>query len=69
LHVDHGFSVPNVALGHDGDGASVDVLVDGKVQQRRLKLGTRGATRTQVLEGLRPGDRVLLAATKATEAK
>ncbi|HZX70749.1 MAG TPA: HlyD family efflux transporter periplasmic adaptor subunit [Rhodanobacter sp.] len=69
LQVDKGFSVPNVALLSSGDGASVQVLENGKVQTRKLKLGVRGATRTQVLEGLQQGDRVLLAATKATEAK
>jgi hypothetical protein len=30
---------------------------------RKLKLGARGATRTQVLEGLREGDRILLDAS------
>lgn len=69
LQVDKGYSVPNVALLNSGDGASVQVLETGKVQTRKLKLGVRGATRTQVLEGLQQGDRVLLATTKATEAK
>ena len=69
LQVDKGYSVPNVALLNSGDGASVQVLETGKVQTRKLKLGVRGATRTQVLEGLQQGDRVLLATTKAMEAK
>jgi len=69
LQVDKGYSVPNVALLNSGDGASVQVLEHGKVQTRKLKLGVRGATRTQVLEGLQQDDRVLLATTKAMEAK
>ncbi|OOG65516.1 hypothetical protein B0E46_03995 [Rhodanobacter sp. B04] len=69
LHVDKGLSVPNMALSHDGDQSSVEVLDGGHVQTRKLKLGVRGATRTQVLDGLQPGDRVLLAGTAAREAK
>ena len=70
LQVDKGYSVPNLALGADADGTStVQLLVDGKVLTRTLKLGVRGAARTQVLAGLHPGDRVLLTPGKATEAK
>ncbi|OOG59468.1 hypothetical protein [Rhodanobacter sp. C03] len=69
LHVEQGFSVPNMALSHDGAESSVQVLDGSTVQTRKLKLGVRGATRTQVLDGLQPGDRVLLGATTAKEAK
>ncbi|OOG51383.1 hypothetical protein [Rhodanobacter sp. C01] len=69
LHVDKSFSVPNMALSHDGSASSVQVLAGDKVQARQLKLGVRGATRTQVLEGLHQGDRVLLDAANAKEAK
>ncbi|HWU77532.1 MAG TPA: efflux RND transporter periplasmic adaptor subunit [Rhodanobacter sp.] len=70
LQVDKGYSVPNLALGSDADGAStVQLLVDGKAITRKLTLGVRGATRSQVLAGLHAGDRVLLATGNATEAK
>lgn len=70
LKVGKGYSVPNLALGSDADGAStVRLLVDDKVLTRKLTLGVRGATRSQVLSGLHAGDRVLLAASKAAEAK
>lgn len=69
LKVARGYSVPNMALMHDGAAASVQVLDGGEVRTRTLKLGVRGATRTQVLEGLQPGDRVLLGAADAKEAK
>lgn len=65
LHLDHGLSVPNVALGGDGDDATVQVLQDGRPQPRRLTLGVRGPTRTQVLAGLGAGDRILLDAAAA----
>ncbi|MEI7036774.1 efflux RND transporter periplasmic adaptor subunit [Fulvimonas yonginensis] len=55
-------SVPNVALVGNGDGATVRVLSHGAEVVRKLRLGVRGATRTQVLDGLQEGDRILLAA-------
>jgi hypothetical protein len=61
LKTSRGMSVPNLALGGDGDAATVRVLSDGDEIVRKLKLGVRGATRTQVLEGLHEGDRILLA--------
>ncbi len=68
LQVAKGYSVPNVALGHADGKPGVKVLKGGQVITRTLKLGVRGATRTQVLEGLQPGDRVLLGVTDAVEA-
>jgi len=59
LKTKHGMSVPNLALGGD-DGAAVRVLSGGNEVVRKLRLGTRGATRTQVLDGLHEGDRILL---------
>ena len=59
LKAGHGMSVPNLALGGD-DGAAVRVLNGGNEVVRKLKLGVRGATRTQVLDGLHEGDRILL---------
>lgn len=67
LHADKGLSVPNVALASDGDASTVQVLADGKVEQRTLQLGVRGATRSQVLSGLHEGDEVLLGQTAATK--
>ncbi|WP_350016551.1 hypothetical protein ABNK63_01995 [Rhodanobacter sp. IGA1.0] len=63
-----GYSVPNMALSHDDGHDSVQVLAGNEVRTKRLKLGVRGATRTQVLDGLRSGDRILLAG-KAGEEK
>ena len=59
LQTPHGMSVPNLALGGD-DGAAVRVLSEGNEVVRKLRLGVRGATRTQVLDGLHEGDRILL---------
>jgi hypothetical protein len=65
LHAAQGLSVANVALSSDGDHASVQVLSAGENVQRALKLGVRGASRTQVLSGLQEGDRILLGAASA----
>jgi hypothetical protein len=69
LHVDKGFSVPNVALNRDGGQSSVQVLDGGRPVVRPLQLGVRGATRTQVLAGLKDGDRVLLDAPASGRKK
>jgi len=64
-----GYSVPNLALEQDGAANLVRVLAGGRRATRRLTLGVRGASRTQVLAGLEPGDRVLLGASAAKEGK
>lgn len=68
LKLDHGLSVPNVALGSGDHGPSVQVLVDGKPQRRAVTLGVRGPTRAQVLGGLVEGERVLLGGATAEPA-
>ncbi|MCX7512684.1 efflux RND transporter periplasmic adaptor subunit [Frateuria sp. STR12] len=68
LKAARGMSVPNLALGGEGDAASVRVLSGGREVVRKLSLGVRGATRTQVLEGLHEGDRILLAGGKGAGA-
>lgn len=54
-------TVPNVALSGEGDQAFVTVLDNGEPVRREVVLGKRGPARTQVLSGLAPGERVLLA--------
>lgn len=43
-----------------GDSASVQVVVDGRVQTRTLRLGLRTLAAVEVLEGLQPGEAVLI---------
>ncbi len=66
LRVSKSFSVPNIALSHDSNQVSVQILDGSKPLVRKLQLGVRGVTRTQVLSGLREGDRLLLVASSAT---
>jgi hypothetical protein len=54
--------VPNLAIDSHGDGATVGVRESGKVVPRGVTLGVRGANRSQVLKGLKPGDEVVLSA-------
>lgn len=43
-----------------GDNASVQVVMDGRVQARTLRLGLRTLAAVEVLEGLQPGEAVLI---------
>jgi hypothetical protein len=62
-------SVPNLAVRSDAGQTSVRVWVDGEAQSRPVTLGVRGPARSEVLEGLAPGDAVVLAEPEpATEA-
>lgn len=53
-------SVPNLAVTSTEDGATIDVRHAGHNVQRKITLGVRGATRSQVLKGLSAGDKVVL---------
>lgn len=52
--------VPAGSLFRQGDQWATFVLSDGRAQLRVVKTGRSSATETQVLEGLQPGDRVIL---------
>lgn len=60
LRVDQGISVPNIALISEGDATVVELWQGGERVKRSIQLGERGVARTQVLEGLSPGDEVVL---------
>lgn len=60
LDVPHALSVPNLAIDSSGDSATVKVREGGRTLSRAIKLGVRGATRSQVLEGVKAGDDVVL---------
>lgn len=60
-------SVPNFAVASGEDGSIINVREAGHSVQRKVTLGVRGATRSQVLKGLQPGDKVVLG-TPATGA-
>ncbi|HEX5694552.1 MAG TPA: hypothetical protein VFY00_08050 [Arenimonas sp.] len=62
LSADQAITVPNVALSGNGGQAEVKVIENGEAATRPVVIGVRGPSRTQVLEGLAEGDRVLLAA-------
>lgn len=55
-------TLPNVALAVEGAKARVQVAGRAGIESRRVELGQRGPVRTQILAGLEPGERVLLAA-------
>jgi hypothetical protein len=53
-------SVPNLAIAAGANGTFVHLREGGKVVERAVTLGVRGAARSQVLKGLQPDDEVLL---------
>jgi RND family efflux transporter MFP subunit len=55
--------LPAEAVPAEGREATVRVWSARGVEHRRIRLGARDAARVEVLEGLVPGDRVLLAPT------
>lgn len=63
-----GISVANVALVSEGAQSMVEVWNGGTRERRVVKLGERGLARSHVLEGLSPGDAVVLTPTRAEGA-
>ncbi|GAA5007254.1 HlyD family efflux transporter periplasmic adaptor subunit [Pseudoluteimonas lycopersici] len=60
LHARNAFSVPNLAIDDSGDDTTVEVRSGNDSIVRKVRLGVRGATRSQVLQGLSAGDVVVL---------
>jgi len=65
---DAGLTVPNVALKSDGGVQQVFVADGDGWQPRTVTLGARGPARSVVVDGLQPGDRVLLTPGEAGSA-
>lgn len=57
---DKAISVPNLAIESSGNNPRVYVLEGSKPVARKVILGARGASRTQIKDGLESGDRVLI---------
>ncbi|MBK9656850.1 MAG: hypothetical protein IPO66_15915 [Rhodanobacteraceae bacterium] len=60
VRVAEGLSVANVAVVSEGAQTMVELWRDGVRQRHPIRLGERGLARSQVLEGLSPGDAVVL---------
>jgi len=60
VRVAEGLSVANVAVVSDGAQTMVELWRDGVRERHPIRLGERGLARSQVLEGLKPGDAVVL---------
>jgi HlyD family secretion protein len=63
LDTKEALTVANVALKNDGDAATLIVRTSGHEEIRKVQLGVRGPSRTQVLDGLKPGEEIVLNAT------
>ncbi len=62
LRSDKAITVPNIAVRSQGGNAQVSVMAGGRAVERMVQLGVRGPSRSQVLSGLAPGDRLMLLA-------
>ncbi|MBS0013873.1 MAG: efflux RND transporter periplasmic adaptor subunit [Desulfobacterales bacterium] len=51
----------NALLSTSGDREAVFVVSDGKAEQREIRIGLEQGSRVQVLEGLKPGEKVVVA--------
>jgi len=65
LDSDKALTVPNIALTTSGDATSVTVRDGSRSEVRAVRLGVRGPSRTEVLEGLKPGDTIVLGTAAA----
>ncbi|MFN4032259.1 MAG: efflux RND transporter periplasmic adaptor subunit, partial [Fimbriimonadales bacterium] len=52
-------AVPNEAVNESPQGASVEVIVNGQPQRREVKVGVQGNTKTEIIDGLQPGEIVV----------
>jgi hypothetical protein len=68
VRIPDGISVANVALVSEGAQSMVEVWKAGVRERRAVRLGERGLARSQVLEGLSPGDAVILTPSREAGA-
>lgn len=61
-------TVPNIALTNSGDSASVMIRDGARSELRTVRLGVRGPSRTQILDGLKPGETIVIGAATAASA-
>ena len=53
-------TAPSSAFFRNGDGWQIFVIEDGRARMREVIVGQRNVTATEVLEGLQPGEVVVL---------
>jgi multidrug efflux pump subunit AcrA (membrane-fusion protein) len=51
--------LPSVAVHRDGDRSFVYLLRDRKQEKQNVSVGARDASVTEIVRGLKPGDRVV----------
>lgn len=61
-------TVPNFAIRSIGGASEVDVRRDGRIERRVVRLGVRGPARSEVIEGLKPGDQIVIELQNASPA-
>jgi len=69
LRAEKALTVPNIALISSGDTASVTVRSADKSESRKVRLGVRGPSRTQIIDGLKPGETIVLSTAMVSRDK
>jgi HlyD family secretion protein len=60
LKSDNALTIPNIALDSQGDTATVNVRSGGGTEKRTVRIGVRGPSRAQVLDGLKGGEEIVI---------
>jgi hypothetical protein len=68
LRADGAITVPNIAVRSQGGSARVSVMTATGPVERSVQLGVRGPSRSQVVSGLKPGERVVLLAAENSKS-
>ena len=59
--------VPNQAIKFEGGKSIVKVISNGKPQEREIEIGVQGEEWTEVIKGLKEGDKVIVESVKRLE--
>ena len=68
LQADRTLTVPNIALTDSGDSTCVTVRDGDRSVSRAVRLGVRGPSRSQILDGLKPGETIVLSGISSAPA-
>ncbi|MEP6483997.1 MAG: HlyD family efflux transporter periplasmic adaptor subunit [Rudaea sp.] len=60
LKADNALTIPNIAIENSGDVSTVSIRTRTGVEKRSVKIGARGPSRTEVLDGIRPGEDIVV---------
>lgn len=69
LRADDAITVPNIAVRNQAGEAKLSVMAGSRAVERSVQLGVRGPSRSQILSGLKSGERVVVLGVESEIAK